>query len=699
MHISKVRIRNFRNFVKGELSFQPGVNTLIGENGSGKTNAFQALRLLLDENLSRNALYLRETDFCRAIENWRGHWIIISAEFVDLDYSDGCQVLRHTAGHMNETNSGTFTLYFRPKKEVRKKLFELSESDEIGTYLNSLTVDHYEPVLHGRATGDFLDDSVYREVAGNPEEGYFPDPDDEDSHVVGVRASPIYQEIACTFVRALRDVVSELKSYRGNPLLTLLRGMESDISIEDAESIVTKVEELNANISDLKEIKDLATGIEGALSKAVGHTYGSEVTIESSLPTSLERILQRLNVLVGEQNSSYQGEVQEQSLGSANLIYLALKLLEYELKRSSDRVAHFLLIEEPEAHIHTHIQKTLFSNLPSDKTQVFVSSHSTHISSASRIKSVNVLAKNHDHAEVFNPSNGLGDDKIARVERYLDAIRSTILFAKGVLLVEGDAEQLMIPAMLKAIFGVTPDQLGFSVISMNCAFFEHISVIFAEERVRRPCAIVTDLDASIFELPDDAENDTDEQSGARASEKSGFERKLALDEYVKDNLWIEAFYADHTFEVDFVSAGNEFEVSETLPLIYQRERNITKSKGLLEQDDISVYGKEVLRLANKEGKGWFALLLADNLSAFTYFPPYILKAVAFASHRSVSVQTLHQIALYRLKENDELAPNLKQNEDYASMAPEALLEAFFEEETDDDLTAFKNYIGDYNDLE
>ena len=43
-------------------------------------------------------------------------------------------------------------------------------------------------------------------------------------------------------------------------------------------------------------------------------------------------------------------------------IYLTLKLLEYKYRKSDDVFANFLLIEEPEAHIHTHIQKTIFNN-------------------------------------------------------------------------------------------------------------------------------------------------------------------------------------------------------------------------------------------------------------------------------------------------------------------------------------------------
>ena len=93
MHISELRIRQFRNFLNARFTFRKGVNTLIGENGSGKTNALYALRLLLDDALSRNATYLQDTDFCRALDDWHGHWIIIAIDFEELDPSEGCQLL------------------------------------------------------------------------------------------------------------------------------------------------------------------------------------------------------------------------------------------------------------------------------------------------------------------------------------------------------------------------------------------------------------------------------------------------------------------------------------------------------------------------------------------------------------------------------------------------------------------------------
>ena len=51
IYLSKVSLVNFRNFKNAVLRFNPGVNTIIGENGAGKTNIFHAIRLLLDDTL------------------------------------------------------------------------------------------------------------------------------------------------------------------------------------------------------------------------------------------------------------------------------------------------------------------------------------------------------------------------------------------------------------------------------------------------------------------------------------------------------------------------------------------------------------------------------------------------------------------------------------------------------------------------
>jgi predicted ATP-dependent endonuclease of OLD family len=652
VHISRLRLRNFRNFRKAEFRFSEGVNTLIGENGSGKTNAFHAIRLLLDDSLSRGAIRLRESDFNRSLDSWKGNWIIISLDFDDLDASEGCQVIRHGVGHMDDTNSGTYTLIFRPNKVIRKTLFDLSTNNDAGNdvrrTLDDLTIEHYESLITGRATAAFLDDEVYNSLVGDFDSLTFPDPQD-DASLIGDRMLQLLpSEVSCTFVKALRDVVADLRNYRDSPLLNLLRGAEGKISITQAKKILSQITTLNNEISSLQEIRDIAQGVQNSLHDTVGYTYSPAIDIRSAIPEELDRLLQRLCLTVSDPgDNDYKGEIDELSLGGANLIYLSLKLLEYELKTASDRVAHFLLIEEPESHIHTHIQKTLFEKSTYDNTQVIVSTHSTHISAASKISSVNILAKSGREARVFHPANGLTSKACQRIERYLDAVRSTLLFAKGVILAEGDAEMILIPALVKRVLGVSLDELGVSLINMSSSIFSNIAVLFHNKRIKRKCAIITDLDTSFLTLPSDPTKDTKLQAGCRASQVSGLQRKSQLDETCKANTWIKAFYAEYTFEVDFLMAGNENEIVATLDTIYKQNAAKATCETKIRSTDTEVWAPEILRLAESQGKGWFALLLAERIKPTTTVPTYIMQAISFACRRTIDDKTIVQMIRYR----------------------------------------------------
>lgn len=80
------------------------------------------------------------------------------------------------------------------------------------------------------------------------------------------------------------------------------------------------------------------------------------------------------------------------------------------------------------------------------------------------------------------------------MERYLDSKRSVLLFSKGVVLVEGDGEEILIPNIIKTALGVSLDELGIGLVNVGSVSFEYIASLFSEERIQRSCAIVTDED-------------------------------------------------------------------------------------------------------------------------------------------------------------------------------------------------------------
>jgi predicted ATP-dependent endonuclease of OLD family len=658
MYISKLSIRNYRNFRNSCVPFNKGINTIIGENGSGKTNLFQALRIMVDETMPR-VIKLTESDFNRSIGSWQGHWIIIQVQFSDLDSSDEAQsIAMHKVGNADEvdSNTGTYSYYFRPNIAIRRSLYELSEDphksyDLLDATLRDITLNEYESIFMGKGNVDFSEDENYKKYIGDFDSMIFPNPEELQSDVYGIRISSgsITNEFACTFAKALRDVESDLRSYKDNPLINLLRDKEKSIAIEKKGDIETKVKELNSTISELDEVKAVSKGISDSIKGAVGETYAPNVNIKSELPAEMERLMQSLKLWVGDSDEDgYEGRLWELSLGGANLIYLSLKLLEYEKVKKLDKIANFILIEEPEAHIHTHIQKTLFQKFESKNTQIFITTHSTHISSVSQIGSMCILGKCKQKTEIYNPSNNLNPIEQTHLERYLDASRTNLLFAKGVILVEGDAEQILIPVMFKKVFGVSLDEIGISLINIGSTGFTNIAQLFHEDRVRKNCSIITDNDLSIEPLPSDYETDTEYQKKCRNSQKSGQERKLRLDEFSDDNEYVNVYYAKHTFEVDFLIKNNMCEIEQTVEKLYQQPADIARIKGLINNSDIAISGKEALRLANTFKKGWYAIHVSENITNLTGIPNYILQAITFANPY-ISDNILRSIGQYRLK--------------------------------------------------
>ena len=54
MHISRLNIKNFRNYESAEINFTPHINFITGNNGSGKTNILEAISVLANIKSFRN---------------------------------------------------------------------------------------------------------------------------------------------------------------------------------------------------------------------------------------------------------------------------------------------------------------------------------------------------------------------------------------------------------------------------------------------------------------------------------------------------------------------------------------------------------------------------------------------------------------------------------------------------------------------
>lgn len=638
-----MQITNFRNYKSTIFDFKEGANTIIGENDAGKSNALRAIRILLDDTYYYSQKTLKDTDFNRSLGDWRGHWITISAEFSGMTIDESKREiissiysnsdsneedLNNLNLHISNTDMeiGNVSVIIRPNLNKRKELYEAScagDNEKFIQIRQGITLSDYEFSYRSKKLVDFSDVHNYERIVGNLENCIAPNPDElqEKDSVIGARIniSDVNEHISVAFIDALRDVVL-LMNKGNNPIKKIVSSIENKIEESDIQSVREKIKELNGSISSISQLEGVQGTLNDKLIEILGLVYSPELSLSSNISDELMSLSKFLNLKPDNEEG-----LSSLGLGHLNMIYIALKIVEYNYCAKRE-ILNIMLIEEPEAHIHHHIQKTLFKNLgiKNESTQVIMTTHSPNIAESSEISRMNIVKNFNNKTIAMNPSNGLddfGNEKLTTklsltqsVERYLDAKRSAILFSKGLLLVEGDAEEILIPSLVRNIFGVTQDELGVGIVNIGSTAFEYIASLFSDERIQRRCAIVTDLDKQV--VPEKS------RFNKTKAAKKGEERLEKLQNLFGDNIWVEIFLADTTFEIELASSSMEL-YSSFLKISGFSEKTQKTYMAMFEGNNLELRNEYILRLAENVGKGWLATLLSQMLDSDNYRAPLI----------------------------------------------------------------------------
>ena len=601
--------------------------------------------------------------------NWKGHWIILSAVFGKITSED--KETEVCAGIVPENENeeflksyiksgeddiGVISLFIRPQRQVRKKLSEITDIAEFEEERKKIKISDYEFYYTSRAQTDFTDKDIYTKIVGDLEKGQCSDPDEDDDRILGCKLNiaDVQDHISVVFIDALRDVASELGKPK-NPIRRIIESVESLIKESELNTIKSEIVQLNKSISEVEQVELVGRKINEKLLDMIGMVYSPEIILQSGLKDDINSLSRYLFMKPSKQN-----DIDSLGLGHLNMIYMALKIVEYEVNRTRELI-NIMIIEEPEAHIHTHIQRTLFDKLKvtKDYTQIITTTHSTHLAEVSEVKNINILKSIGSNSISMQPSQGL--DEFGKknlqlknlklsdcIERYLDSKRSVLLFSKGVVLVEGDGEEILIPNLIKNALGVSLDEMGIGLVNVGSVSFEYIASLFSEERIKRTCAIVTDEDIQIVE--------TDSKLYKAEAEKRGKSRKKKLADLYGTNPWVESFFAPHTLEVDFALAdarANSDYISEVVELNYVDTNTIKRHKENLKQGTDAACANTVLTLARDMGKGWYATTLSNYIDIAVTVPQYILGAIAFASKEVISIDIVFKMIEYSLSGYDE----------------------------------------------
>lgn len=297
---------------------------------------------------------------------------------------------------------------------------------------------------------------------------------------------------------------------------------KSEATDEQNEQIAKFKDTLGDTDIELSKIyKDLFKETIEKVSKFGGITVGeSEVSIESTLQ---HRDLLKGNTTVMYAHGEHSFPEYNNGLGYMNLISIIfeMEILMQEFKRTKNESPadiNFLFIEEPEAHTHPQMQYVFINNIKellkegikredgkNRVLQYIVSTHSSHIVSESDFNDIRYLKRTGESTVIAKGMKLLeaeyaeaGEEKNYRfLKQYLTLNKAELFFADKAILVEGDTERILLPAMMKK---VDQENEGCPLLSQNISLVEvgaH-SQVFEKfiDFIGIKTLIITDLDSA-----------------------------------------------------------------------------------------------------------------------------------------------------------------------------------------------------------
>ncbi len=457
MYVKDLRLWNFRKYGSSDdldrqpdlvVTFNRGLNVLIGENDSGKTAILDAVKLVLKTH---------------AYE-----WIKAEKD----DFTSGCSRLKVEMEFAGITDH-----------EAKNFIEWLGWDDElIGTKVDKRPklILIYKAELKN---GQILPSDVKAGMDGT-------------GHLINAEAR---EYLKCTYLKALRDADTELLAKKNSRLSQILQ--EHKLFKKTDRNTQHELEKVIANANQqIKEYFEndevspengksnrdqIITPVNNFLEQFIDKRHLSKFDIAD---VEIKSILEKISLGISGYNRL--------GLGTMNRLFMAAELL--HLKKENYDGLRLCLVEELEAHLHPQAQMKIIEVLEveaKNNIQFILTTHSPNLASKVPIENLIICDKDGVYPLAKNKTT-LENKNYTYLKRFLDVTKSNLFFAKGLIIVEGWAEEILLPVIAKKQgYDLTKHEV--SIVNVGSTAYLHFAKIFQRsdgKKMRRPISVVTDLD-------------------------------------------------------------------------------------------------------------------------------------------------------------------------------------------------------------
>jgi predicted ATP-dependent endonuclease of OLD family len=538
MKLHAYRVQNYRRLRDVVIELDDKISIFVGANNSGKTSAAQGLYSMLEGKKSRFKLF----DFSAAL--WAEIDKIGESAAGDVETPLGLPSITLDLWFRVGENDLVAAMPLLPSTDWNGKCVGIRVSFEPGS--------PYEMVQRFRE----LRDKANAAAAADADDGtYKPWPESLTKYLTKELAQEYTFRYYALDEREFDDFKEKSADYEPLPLVgeqgglvilqSLLKAdfLRAQRHLDDpdgdnsarAENLSRRLSKfyqrnLDKRADDHAVLKALFTsekGLNDHLEKVFSDTLqqlsklgypgikSPEIVIRAALdPTTVLGQDAKVHyVLPGDASAqlpdSYNG------LGFKNLVYMVVELLDLHerWKGEEDKRAplHLVFIEEPEAHLHAQIQQVFIRNvlrlLEEDHeesgffgTQLVITTHSPHILYERGFAPIRYFRRVSEKLDHYTDVRNLSRFKVgveetsARefLQRYLKLTHCDLFFSDAAILVEGNVERLLMPAMIESA-AKRLRSCALTILEVGGAFAHRFQELI--EFVGLTTLVITDLDS------------------------------------------------------------------------------------------------------------------------------------------------------------------------------------------------------------